>query len=100
LVRSDILVVGDSVLVTADNVTALALVNPPRKNRLAQKLPEVIAEIDRLAAEYRLKLITRHVKAHSGRGQPRLWVHSDCDRRARGIARSEHEQRLCVGVNA
>lgn len=95
LVRSHILFDGDRVLVTADNVSALSLVSPPRTNALKDRLAKVTDAIDQIARRHQLVLITKHVKAHSGRGQPRLWVHSDCDRRARGIARSEHERRLC-----
>lgn len=96
LVASDIFCDGDRVLVTSDSVTALSLVVPPRRNALHKRVGNVIAVIDELVAKHQLTLLTRHVKAHSGRGQPRLWVHDQCDRTARAIARQEHERRLCT----
>lgn len=102
VVNSDILERGDSVLVQADNLHALGCIGKqktigqfkrprPSMSPLMREASELIVA---LAIEHELEIRTRHVKAHSGTGQPRLWVHTDCDRRCRAIARDEHMRRL------
>lgn len=84
---------GDTVLVTADNNHALRCVLPPRG--VFMRAPEIRAAemIDSLVADHDLTLRTRHVKAHSGVHEPRLWVHNNCDRHARKHARAVHAGR-------
>lgn len=94
LVRSDICIDGDSVLVTADNLQALsALGHSADWGTFCKPMKRARDIIRQLVEKHQLVIRTRHVKAHSGTGEPRLWVHSQCDRRARQAARQLHAER-------
>lgn len=102
VVKSSILERGDAVLIQADNLHALGCIGKQKsigqfkkpRPSMSPVMREASESIVALAIEHELEIRTRHVKAHSGTGQPRLWVHTDCDRRCRAIARDEHLRRL------
>ena len=93
LVRSDVCEPGDQVLVAAGNLQALACVLPPRTVTMCHGMSRAAEMIDQTRLKYQLELRTRHIKAHSGTHEPRLWVHDQCDRRAREAARLLHAER-------
>lgn len=95
LCRSKIILAGDELLVQADNLHALGCVAPEGKRpTMSPFMCEISDHIANLISGHGLTVRTRHVKGHSGQGEPRLWVHSDCDRRCRNLARQEHARRL------
>lgn len=59
------------------------------------ELREIQALFHRLRQEHDALITFRHIKAHSGTGTPRTWVHDLVDRRARQMMR-EARTRYCV----
>jgi ribonuclease HI len=82
---------GDEVLIQGDNQSALRAVRKPHKAR--GQMAEVVEKIVDLRDRRQLKLVTKHVRAHSGRETRRTWVHDWCDREARKAMRQSRRER-------
>lgn len=55
--------------------------------------PEILARIQDVITKYQVLCEVRHIKAHSGVGEPRLYCHDWCDRECRRLAKREHVER-------
>lgn len=78
------------VLIQADHLDALHAIDARKHARYGAIVASIHASLDK----YGVGFETRHVKAHSGRGEPRLYCHDWCDRECRRIARALNQRRL------
>jgi ribonuclease HI len=77
------------VLIQSDCTGAIDRVKNKDSSRHGKLLQHILSTADK----YGVSVIMRHIKAHSGTGEPRLFCHDWCDKEARRIARIIHRER-------
>ncbi len=81
---------GDTILAQIDNKGTLSLVGGRRPGLMhgRKSILKAMDALQGLLAEHNLVVKTKHIKAHSGTGTPRTYVHDLCDKAARRVCRT------------